>query len=232
MCCLTKQGDILVALEKEIRLLHNWKEESVLPRIEDDNINNRYNDGKCDAKGRLWIGTMNKQSQRGEAAFYCIQPSGNMNKVFDHVTISNGIAWSPDNKYLYYVDTPSGFLWRFDFNLETGTLDNKIALIDYREEKGVFDGITVDEQGTIWACHWGGFQVSRWDPNSGKKIDHIELPVPNVTCCCFGGSNMNQLYITTGIGVDKTIKTNYPESGSLYICEADVFGLPANRFGI
>ncbi|MEA5014489.1 MAG: SMP-30/gluconolactonase/LRE family protein [Candidatus Limiplasma sp.] len=231
-CCLTRSGGVLVALEKSIVVLRDGHQQTLVEGIERELPHNRFNDGKCDSRGRLFIGTMHREAEKERASLYRLEPAGAMAKVLSPVTVSNGVAWSPDDRYLYYVDTPSGFLWRFAYDVETGTLSRRTPLIDYRNEEGDFDGICVDAEGCIWACHWGGFQVSRWDPRTQQKLLSIPLPVPNVTCCCFGGPGMNRLMITTGTGRDPRVKRDYPLSGSLYACEVDTVGLPSNRFGL
>lgn len=232
MCCLAHDGSVVVALEKSIVQV-NGEYSRVL--FDDDDMeepNNRFNDGKCDAAGRLLIGTMNKLAEPKRAGLYQFTQNEGLKQLFGGVSISNGLDWSPDKRKLYYVDTPHGVLWRYDYDMETGDLHNKTPFIDYSSEKGDFDGCCVDAEGCIWACHWGGFQVSRWDPLSGRKIDTIALPVPNATCCTFGGEKMNNLIITTGVGRDRSVKRDYQLSGSLFVVETDTVGMPPSRFGV
>ncbi len=233
MVCLGKDGRVIVALEKGIYTVRDAKTVELLyGDVERMLRRNRFNDGKCDAVGRLWAGTMNMDGERNRGALYRITPGGECVKMFDAVTVSNGIEWSPDNRYMYFIDSPSGFLWRFDFDLETGRIKHPVQLIDYRAEAGNFDGMTMDAEGCLWIAQWGGFQVSRWDPLSGKKMLSVKLPVPNASSCVFGGENLDKLYITTAVGKDETVKRDYPASGSLYVYEDGTRGLPARRFGI
>ncbi|MFV0413919.1 MAG: SMP-30/gluconolactonase/LRE family protein [Oscillospiraceae bacterium] len=230
MLCLTNKGNVVVALEKSLLLLRGGGQTVLLDNVEAALPRNRFNDGKPDAAGRLWLGTMHREAKPGLAALYQIGRGGSCRQVFGGVTVSNGLAFSPDNRFLYYVDTPCGFLYRFDFDLATGALENKTPLIDYRNEPGSFDGIAVDSQGSIWAAHWGGFGVSRWDPATGRKLGFVSLPVPNATCCCFAGEGLTDLIITTGTGRDAALKQQYPLQGSLFVCRTDTAGLPANRY--
>jgi sugar lactone lactonase YvrE len=230
-CCLTKDEGLLVALEKQIVILKNDKQYIIVDSVESQKKQNRFNDGKCDINGRLIIGTMNKNVLPNEGNLYQVLPGGETRVLIKGVTISNGLDWSPDGKYLYYIDTPTGVLWRFLYDSETGSLYDRTPLIDYSHEEGNFDGMCVDADGCIWACHWGGFQVTQWEAQSGKKMQTIKIPVPNVTSCCFGGDNLNQLFITTGTGRDLSVKCDYPQSGSLYTCFTKTKGLHARRFG-
>jgi sugar lactone lactonase YvrE len=233
MACLTKDNRVMVALEKGVYFVQGAESlhlfhgdmESTLER-------NRLNDGKCDASGRLWVGSMNMDVVEGQAALYCLTPEKKCTRALDGVTVSNGIEWSPDGRFMYYIDTPSGFLWRFDFDPETGRIGHRVPLIDYRKEEGNFDGMTIDSEGCLWIAHWGGFQVSKWDPSSGRKLLTVKVPVPNPSSCAFGGPALDKLYITTATGRDKTVKRDYPQSGSLYVYEDGTRGLPAHRFGL
>ncbi len=232
MVCLTKDDRVMVALEKGVYFVQGEESTQLFfGDMERPLERNRLNDGKCDAAGRLWVGSMNMDVTEGQAALYCLTPEKQCAKMLDGVTVSNGLGWSLDGRFLYYIDTPSGFLWRFDFDLETGRISNRTALIDYGNEEGNFDGMTVDAEGCLWIAHWGGFQVSRWDPVSGKKILTVKVPVPNPSSCAFGGPKLDRLYITTATGRDKTVKRDYPLSGSLYVYEDGTRGLPAHRFG-
>jgi len=171
----------------------------------------RANDGKCDARGRIWLGTMEMAESKAAAGFYKIE-KGRCSEMLREVRISNGLCFSHDGRYLYYIDTPSGFLWRFDYDADTGTIENRIPLIDYRERQGGFDGMTIDRGGQLWVAEWGGFKVSAWDPETGKQTFEIAVPVPCVSCCAFGGDDYRDLYITTAKSDD------YPLSGSLFVC--------------
>lgn len=232
MCALTRDGRILVGLEHALYYLdEDGTPEPFLGGLAEENSRNRLNDGKCDRSGRLWIGSMNRDAMKSQASLYRITADGRCTVMLTGVTVSNGIAWSLDNRTMYYIDTPSGILWKFDYNEAEGTIDHRVPLIDYRQEPGSFDGMTIDSQGALWIGHWGGFQVSQWDPVSGKKQEVIHVPVPNANCCCFGGENMDRLFITTGTGRDKRVKAEYPLSGSLFVCSPGATGLPAYRFG-
>jgi sugar lactone lactonase YvrE len=232
MVCLTNSGEPMVALEKGVYLVKSDDSLRLFcGDMEPELERNRLNDGKCDAAGRLWVGSMNMDVVSNQASLYCITPDTQCAQALEGVTVSNGIGWSADGRFMYYIDTPSGFLWRFDFDLETGRIRNRVPLIDYRNEEGNFDGMTIDAEGCLWIAHWGGFQVSRWDPANGKKMLSVKVPVPNPSSCTFGGPNLDILYITTATGRDKAVKRDYPLSGSLYVYRDGTRGLPACRFG-
>ncbi|MEK4666015.1 SMP-30/gluconolactonase/LRE family protein [Niallia sp. FSL R7-0271] len=194
--------------------------------------NNRFNDGKCDAQGRFWAGTMSTKDEMEQGALYCLDKDGTITKKLDKLSISNGLAWSLDNKYLYLIDTPVQKVYRFDYEVHSGNIDNSVAIIDFSNEEGFPDGMTIDEEGMLWIAHWGGARVSRWNPHSGEKIDEIKVPAQNVTSCVFGGEELNELYITTAQeGMTSEELEKYPLSGALFTCKMDIKGLPGNYYG-
>lgn len=226
-----KKGGMVAALKDEIIWVKDGLRTVLVDEAEPDAPNNRFNDGKCDAKGRLLAGSMDNNGKEGRGSLYILEEGQPLRQLIPSVSISNGIGFSPDNRYLYYVDTPSGFLCRYRYDVDTGSVSDKTALIDYRAERGNFDGICMDAEGCIWAAHWDGYQVSRWDPRTGQKMGMIDVPAPYVTSCCFGGPNMDQLFITTAAGWDEGLKREYPLSGSVFVAQPGVKGPPVARFG-
>lgn len=206
---LTEENEIYAALEDGVYHMQNGGFEPYCSIPGGENI--RTNDGKCDAYGRMWLGTMEMTQSKPTAGFYKIEKGG-CTEMLQDVQISNGLCFSHDGRYLYYIDTPSGFLWRFNYNSENGTIENRTPLIDYRERQGGFDGMTIDRDGQLWVAEWGGFKVSAWDTATGKQTFEIAVPVPCVSCCSFGGEDYKDLYITTAKS------DGYALSGSLFVC--------------
>lgn len=229
MCCLDQQGGMVAALQHDI-VRFSGGTRTVLASAETDLPDNRFNDGKCDAHGRLLAGTMDTKNRQDMGAFYSLTEGQPLETIAAGITCSNGVGWSVNNKMLYYVDTPSGHLWGFDYDLKTGQAVNRRPLIDYTGEEGVFDGLCVDSEGMIWAAHWGGHCVSRWDPLTGRKLSEITVPALFVTSCCFGGPGLETLFITSARGSEKD-RAGYPLAGSLFAVRPGVSGLPMHRFG-
>lgn len=197
---------------------------------EEGRKDNRFNDGKCDPAGRFWAGTMSLEGKDKQGALYCLE-DGEVSTIFTEVTISNGLGWSPDHKTMYYIDTPTGKVDRLDYDEKTGALSNCRTAVDFPEDVGFPDGMTVDAEGMIWIAHWGGSQVSRWNPNTGKMLSRIEIPAEQVTCCCFGGQDLDELYITTarnGLS-EEQLKKN-PHAGGLFRIKPGVKGMPTFRY--
>jgi sugar lactone lactonase YvrE len=135
-------------------------------------------------------------------SLYCMDTELRVRRLFGGVAISNGLGWSPDNAVMYYIDSPTRQVAAFDFDPESGDISNKRVAVVIPEDGGIPDGMTVDEDGTIWVAQWGAYQVSRWNPHTGELLQTISVPAANVTCCAFGGPDLEELYITTSkIGV-------------------------------
>lgn len=227
-----KSGGAIIALENGIFHLDLEREEMEMicnPLEELDTI--RFNDGKCDPAGRLWVGSMSLKFIKGAASLYNISPDGSFREVFGGVTVSNGIIWSNDHKTLYYIDTPRRNVRAWDYDLETGDISNERVVISIPEGMGGPDGMTIDEKGTLWIAMWGGNQVSQWDPETGELIGKVEVPAPNVTSCAFGGPDLDVLYITTAGGDNQKMKEDYPLAGSVFKVKPGVKGIRADFFG-
>lgn len=227
------RGGVVLAMENGFHFLDLSSE--TLTFIADPEHNrpeNRFNDGKCDPAGRLLAGTMHKQGIGKSGALYCLDKDLSVRKVLDPVSISNGLAWSHDQKTMYYINTPEKKVWGFDYDILTGTLAGKHVVIDGEKEAGVFDGMTIDAEGMLWIAHFGGFCVSRWDPRTGKKLDVIIMAVPNPTACAFGGDQLQDLYITTArLSLSEEELQQYPQSGGLFVACPGVRGVRAYGFG-
>lgn len=214
------------------RLSEDGQTRTHLGDPESDLPDNRFNDGKCDASGRLWAGTMSMSGESQAGALYTLETDGTIVKHLDDVTVSNGIAWSPDNRTMYYIDSPTRRIDAFDFDLESGRIKNRRVVIEFSKEDGTPDGMTIDAEGMIWVAHWGGWKVSRIDPQSERVIDEVPVPVAQVTSCCFGGDQLDELYITTAkIGQSEEQLEKQPHAGGLFRIRTNVKGAPTYVYG-
>ena len=199
--------------------------ESALP-------NNRFNDGKCDPAGRFWAGTMSISEMPHQGNVYVLDRDLGISKRIEKVSISNGLAWSLDHKTFYYIDTPSFEVVGYDYNLITGEISNKKPVLQIKVEDGYPDGMTIDQEGMLWIAHWDGWQVTRWNPQTGEKIGSIKIPAARVTSCTFGGENLEDLYITTArVGISEESLKDQPLAGALFVVKNSGFkGMPAFEF--
>lgn len=223
---------VVVSLQNEIvRVnLNDGSLTSVAP-IPDKDGKVRCNDGKCDPAGRLWIGTMGFGAPEGAGTLYTVVPDGTVTTKLEKVTISNGIVWSADKKYMYYNDTPTGKVARYRYNEKTGEILYDGIAVTLPAGSGVPDGMTIDSNDNLWVAQWGGYGVYCYNPSTGELLEKIEVPAPNVASCAFGGKEMDTLYITTArAGLSEQQLEEYPLSGSLFVCKPGVKGPEPNRF--
>ncbi|HEX5101477.1 MAG TPA: SMP-30/gluconolactonase/LRE family protein [Polyangiaceae bacterium] len=225
-----RSGGLVLAVEEGFALMDGWGEPlRIVASPERDKPRNRMNDGKCDSAGRFFAGSISPDAKG--AGFYRLDPDGSVRTVLDEVTISNGLGFSPDNRTLYYIDTPTQRVDAFDYEAETGALTRRRTVVEVPREHGSPDGMTVDETGCLWIAHWAGHAVRRYTPR-GTLDRTIELPTSFVTCCAFGGSDLSELYITTAsAGFDEAIRREQPHAGDLFVVSPGVRGLPAFPFG-
>lgn len=232
---LTQNSKLLVATEKGLFLL-NVESLSIelLSNPEENKAKIRFNDGKCDAQGRLWIGTTSYDESEKVGLLYCLEKKNEIRKVLSGIIISNGITWSTDQKTMYYIDSPTRIVKAFDYNMKTGMISNERVAIVFPENEGYPDGMTTDSEDKLWIAHWGAYKVGRWDPLTGKMIDKIDVPVKRVSSVTFGGDNLDELYITTAVrGFSENIEyveNNEIYGGMLFKIVANVKGLKTNKF--
>jgi len=220
-----EKGGLIVALQNGFHFLDTETEQlTPITDPERHRPENRFNDGKCDPAGRFWAGSMELNITGPNASLYRLGTDLNVKKMLDDVTISNGLAWSPDYKKMYYIDTPTQQVAAFDYDHQTGEICNKRAVVTIDKKDGSPDGMTIDEEGMLWVAHWGGSRVTRWNPATGELLDKIEVPATNVTACVFGGENMDELFITTARSEGD------PSSGGLFKVKLNVKGAPSYTF--
>ncbi|MEX2594205.1 MAG: SMP-30/gluconolactonase/LRE family protein [Anditalea sp.] len=220
------QNEVILGLNRSIaRFDLDTEKLEWLVDLENALPNNRCNDGACDRKGRIWVGTMAMDTQEGAGALYCIEKDGHLQKKLENVTISNGLAWSLDNRTFYYIDTPTQKVQSFLFNEESGEIVFDKIAVQIPAEMGSPDGMAIDEEGMLWIAHYGGFGVYRWDPNTGKLLEKITVPAPNITSCAFAGENLDMLIITTASeNMSEVDLKQYPGSGNIFYVKTKVKG--------
>jgi sugar lactone lactonase YvrE len=204
--------------------------QAVIGIVDSERPVNRFNDGKCDPAGRLLAGTMDLKETDNSGSLYSFD-GRNVTKLFGDVCISNGLTWSPDHKTFYYIDTPTREVRAFDYDLASGTLANQRRAVYFTESLGWPDGMTSDIEGNLWVAMWGGAQLTKWDPTSGKLLEQIPMPVLQPSSCVFGGKDMNELYITSARkGMSEEELHKYPLSGGVFKLATRARGMPAFEF--
>jgi sugar lactone lactonase YvrE len=234
-----KSGGVIVALENSIVSVDTTSGQiKPLQVVEQGIPENRLNDGKCDAKGRLWISTAPKEfAQYGMALkptgkLYCVDTDLSVTVHDDGFHMYNGIVWNKSNTKMYIVDTANFKILSFDFDLEMGTISNKEAIVDVPKDFGYPDGMCMDEENNIWLAHWGGYQITKWNSQTRELINRIRVPAPFVTCCAFAGDNLGDLYITSAIAdMDEAALLEFPYAGGVFRLKSGVKGLESFMFG-
>ncbi|PWJ34863.1 SMP-30/gluconolactonase/LRE family protein [Fibrobacter succinogenes] len=165
----------------------------------------RYNDGDYDPKGRILLGTTGyKRFASCESSLYSANVDGtNIKKIVENTSISNGIAFSPDAKYLYFIDSPTKKIGRYEYDVNTGSCKFDKYIVEITGD-AVPDGMCIDPEGNIYVAEWGGFKVCKWNPVTGKCLKTYSVPVQNVSSCTIGGKNHDTLFITTAAHDDGT----------------------------
>lgn len=198
--------------------------EAQLPR-------NRFNDGKCDPRGRFVAGTYNRDGG-AKAALYSLGHDRSVRRIFGPVTCSNGLAWSEDGATLYYIDSPTRVVRAFEYDLDTGGLASERVVIEIPKSHGLPDGMTIDRAGNLWIAMWDGWGIECWSPDSGRQLARIELPAARVTSCAFGGRSHETLFITTARStLDEAALAKQELAGSIFCAHPGVSGYAPTHFG-
>lgn len=219
-------GKLILGLDRKL-VRYDWETEVIeeLCEVESDLTLNRFNDGKVDPKGRIWIGTLSTLFTEGAGSLYRIGPDLQPKVQLTNLTISNGMAWTADQRTFYFIDTPTKKIQEFAFDPKTGAIEFRRIAVEIPEGLGFPDGMSIDREGMLWVAHYAGSGVYCWNPSTGQLLDKIELPVPHVTSCCFGGENLDLMLITTAqenLTADDLKK--YPQSGDVFLVKVEVGG--------
>ncbi|QOZ69273.1 SMP-30/gluconolactonase/LRE family protein [Bradyrhizobium arachidis] len=226
---LTADGSHLLAQDLT---LHRRSADAPRPVTEvESGLDNRLNDGRVDARGRLWIGTMDNQLHRPNGSLYRVTADGEVMRIFGDVIVTNGIAFSPDNRTLYFTDTRRYCTWMFDFDLDDGVVRNRRLFADYSASQERPDGACVDVAGGLWTAFFSGGRLVRYRPD-GQIDTVVPLPVTNPTCVCFGGSDLKTLFVTTARKfLDRQQLRVEPQAGHVLAIHGLAQGLTEHRFG-
>lgn len=225
-------GKVLVVLDSGAYLLDlATGNKKFIVDPENGNPLNRYNDSRCDAKGRLFMSSVAKTygsdayTPDQVGAFYMVDLDGTVTKVVDGIQQYNCMVWTPDNKKLLINDTYHQKLLCFDYDLEKGPVSGPYEVIDFEGKQGMPDGMSIDEEGNLYICHWTGV-ISMWDKNY-NHIKDIPFPCEQIGCSGFGGKDMKDFYVASCAFyyTDEDFKKN-PGAGGLFVAHSDIAGLP------
>jgi sugar lactone lactonase YvrE len=229
---LREQGGLVAAIKPGFALIDlDTNKIDIIARPEPEAPDNRLNDGACDAMGRFWAGSMDDNEAAPTGHLYRLNPDRSVARFEAGFVVTNGIRWSNDNTRMYFVDSAQRTIWCYDFDLATGTPGQRSIFAQLNEADGYPDGLCIDAEDGVWGAHWAGGRLTRYRPD-GSKERTIAIPAPNVTCCCFGGANLDTLYITTArVGLSDEQLASAPLAGGLFtVTGLGVHGKPTHRF--
>ena len=171
----------------------------------------RFNDGKTDRAGRFWAGTLDRKLSRPIGKLYRLERGFRVASMDQGFTISNGIGWSPDDRTLYFTDTPSRRIYCYDFDRASGEIAKRRVFVEAEPGPGGPDGLTVDAEGGVWSAQFDRGCVHRYAPD-GKLERSVRLPVQRPTSCMFGGAELATLYVTSA----SMELASQPQAGGLF----------------
>lgn len=195
-----------------------------LARPEQDVPGNRFNDGRVDRQGRFWSGTMVEKDQGQQSgSLYRLDQNGAQPQI-SGLSIPNALCWSPDSRYLYHGDTPTGLIRRYPFDAEQGTLGE--GEVFAQVPRGNPDGACVDADGHVLCALWGGSGVARFTP-AGELAAVHDLPVSQPTCVALGGPDMNLLFVSSAYEkMTSEERSREPLAGQVLVYASPYRGLP------
>jgi len=204
----------------------------ILVDPEPDIPSNILNDGKCDRRGRYWCGSRNGDLRDPTGALHRLDLDLSLHRMDQGFIVSNGIAFSPDDRTLYFADSRAETVFAYDLDIDAGAIANRRVFFSTREIEGRCDGATVDAEGCYWCALVHGGRIARIDPKG--RIDRlIDLPVKHPTMCTFGGPKLDTLYVTSAASmVPAEERAGVPLAGALFAIHGlGVTGLPEPHFG-
>ena len=197
--------------------------------VEVDRPESRMNDAACDPRGRCFAGTMAFDCTPGAGTLYRLDHDRSVHAVLDGFAISNGIGWDPSGSLMYHIDSLTGGIDVYDFDLDGGVPSARRRLVDTDTAWGLPDGLAIDAEGGIWVAFWDGSAVRRFGP-AGELTATIELPAARPTRPAFGGERLDRLYVTTA-KLDPGDDAPGDRGGAIFVVEPGVHGVPASVFG-
>lgn len=207
-------GRVLAAMQDRISVvtLHPDREATLqtLATIEHPMSPMRFNDGRCDPSGRLWVGTMALGTQAGQASggLYCLDERGLSGPHVTGLITPNGLGFSPDGGTLYLSDSHPSVqkIWAFDLDLASGALSGRRLFVDMAPLPGRPDGAAVDAEGVYWICANDAGLIHRFTPD-GRQLPSVQVPFPKPSMCAFGGDDLKTLFVTSIVPPDATMDT-------------------------
>ncbi|MEV6012973.1 SMP-30/gluconolactonase/LRE family protein [Streptomyces sp. NPDC051976] len=190
----------------------------------------RFNDGSVDPAGRFWTGSLEDSETGPDGRLYRLDHDGTYTVVDEGFYCSNGMDWSPDGRWMYFVDSRADVIYRYAFDVESGAAVDRRVFADTSSLSGIPDGLRVDSAGDVWCAFWDGAQLIRFTPD-GAVAEVVPVPVLRPTSIAFGGDDLRTMYVTSA-SIDLTGEqlAEWPLSGAVLQRSADTPGRPSTPF--
>jgi sugar lactone lactonase YvrE len=238
-------GGLVIALRHGVFRAREWGGAlTLITMLPYDPATIRANDGKCDAAGRFWVGTIDEPKAARAAALFsidCRQGAVQVERKAGDALTGNGLAWSPDNRTVYWSDTPSHLVHAWDYDLDSNAMAAPRTFAQLPPKPGGWtfedatyrgrpDGAAVDVQGNYYTAMYEGARICKFAPD-GRLLAEIATPAQCPTMPCLGGEDLKTLYITTARhGRGAAELAAYPQSGAVFFTRVNTPGLPVNFF--
>jgi len=214
---------LLLALQKTLAVVDENGDLTPGPRIIDVERNSRLNDGACDPRGQFLVGTLCLGDTSKDEYLVRVGDNGAVKLLDDDLTLSNGLAWSPDGKIFYSTDTLRRVVYARDYDADSGYMGERKIFRSFGEK--LPDGICVDQDGFLWVALWGSGEVQSISPN-GDLVDVVTVDAPHPSSVTFAGSDLDTLVITTAsIELSEVEKKTYPDAGRIFLANVGKGGL-------
>lgn len=240
-----KPGGYIIALRDRVVRARSWGGDlQTLTMITHDTATTRSNDGKCDAAGRFWVGTMFEPRTASSAKLWSYTAKEGLQLKQGNATVANSLAFSPDSTSVYWADTPQHTIWAWDFDVTSGAMTNQRIFKQFSPKPegwvsglpanggygGRPDGAVADTQGNLWVAMFEGKRVVQLSPK-GVELQSIEAPVTTCTMPTFGGDDLQTLYLTSARhNRSEAELAREPQLGCVFGLRVNAIGLPVHLY--
>jgi len=214
-------GSLLVAGQESLVVVEPDGTRTPGPRIIAEGVAARNNDAATDPFGRFLVGTLSLGREANRECLYRVSVDGSLLAIDTDLSLSNGLAWSPDGRAFYSVDTLARIVWKREYSEPLGARERFLSI-----DGGYPDGICIDAEGNLWVAVWGSAEVRKFSPQ-GEQTAVVHTSAPNTSSVAFVGRHLDRLLITSGRqNLDAQQLAAFPDSGLLFLADVDAVGIP------